>query len=318
MADHASHLEDEDWEQLRFSTKRWYDPGRYVSILGFEGDYDGEDGGHFNLHFPSDRGEYKNFKLGAGGTLNSIFDFALDHKALAICHHTSRHKCGRDFSRSHYGGQDIEPVMEIYSQWGSSEEFGSSRPMIECQHPNEGHYYRYALSHGFPLGVVGGSDSHCTTPGGLVPMAYPEWGGKQFFPYPGGVTAIYAAELTRKGLFEALRERRCYATSFEKILVWIESQGSVMGSEIEAASAEIEILVSCTYGPLWEVLVLKNGGVAARFGVFGENRGFDVQRKTFHLVWHDENFSKESCYYIRATQFDGDMAWSSPIWIRPY
>jgi hypothetical protein len=91
-----------------------------------------------------------------------------------------------------------------------------------------------------------------------------------------------------------------------------------MGSEIEAASAEIEILVSCTYGPLWEVLVLKNGGVAARFGVFGENRGFDVQRKTFHLVWHDENFSKESCYYIRATQFDGDMAWSSPIWIRPY
>ena len=317
MADHASKLNDKDWEQLGSSAKRWHDPGKFVSILGFEGDYDGEDGGHFNIHFPSDRGYYMNFKLSAGGTLDSIFDFAREHQALAICHHTSRSVCGRDFSKSHFGGKDVEPVMEVYSQWGSSEEYESFRPTIEGRHPNAGHYYRYALSHGFRLGVIGGSDSHCTTAGGPVPMVYPRWGGKQLFPYPGGVTAIYAAELTRKSLFEALRARRCYATSFEKILMWIESEGAPMGSEIEASSAEIEILVSCTYGPLIEVLVVKNGEIAARFGRFGEDRGFDAQRRTFHLVWRDEHFSKESCYYVRATQFDGDMAWSSPIWIRP-
>ena len=148
-------------------------------------------------------------------------------------------------------------------------------------------------------------------------MVYPQWGGKQIFPYPGGVAAIYSTELTRAGLFKALRSRRCYATSFEKILVWLESEGSPMGSEIEAASAEIDILVSCTYGPLVEVLVVKDGEVAARFGDFGKDKGFDFQRKTFHLVWRDRDFSKESCYYVRATQFDGDVAWSSPIWIRP-
>ena len=90
-----------------------------------------------------------------------------------------------------------------------------------------------------------------------------------------------------------------------------------MGSEIEASSVNIEILVSCTHVPLIEVLMVKDGEAAARFGDFGEERGFNDGRKTFHLTWHDKDFSRESSYYVRATQFDGDTAWSSPIWIRP-
>ncbi|RKY66770.1 MAG: hypothetical protein DRQ02_08310 [Candidatus Latescibacterota bacterium] len=317
MADHASKLNADDWEELKASAARWHLPGEFVTVLGFEGDYDGEDGGHFNLYFPSEQGTYRNFKLEAGGSLDAIFQFAREHHALAICHHSGRTVCGRDFAQSHYGGQDIEPVMEIYSQWGSSEEYASSRPIIEGRHRGAGHYYRYALSHGFRLGVIGGSDNHCTVPGGPVPMVYPQWGGKLLFPYVGGVGAVYAKGLTRQDLFEALRARRCYATSFEKILVWTESDGSPMGSEIEATSADIDILVSCTYGPLVEVVVVKDGQVAARFGDHAEDKGFDAERKTFHLLWHDRHFSKESSYYVRATQFDGDIAWSSPIWIRP-
>jgi hypothetical protein len=317
MADHASLLTDADWEQLTASAERWHEPGEFVSVLGFEGDYDGEDGGHFNLYFPSGRGEYRNFKESAGGTLDAMFDFAHRRQALAICHHASRSAAGRDFAMSRFGGQDVEPVMEVYSQWGSSEEYASARPAIEGRHPGAGHYYRYALSHGFRLGVIGGSDSHCTTPGGPVPMAYPEWGGKPFFPYPGGVAAVYAKELTRAALFEALRARRCYAASLDNILVWTEAHGAPMGSEIEAASAEIEILVACTYGPLTEVVVVKDGEVADCFGDFGKDQGFDARRGTFRIVWRDERFTKGSCYYVRATQFDGDTAWSSPIWIRP-
>ena len=317
MADHASALNDEDWEELTSAAIRWNEPGRFVSVLGFEGDYNGEDGGHFNLYFPSDKGIYRNFGMNAGGTLDGIFNFARQHNALAICHHTSRAIRGRDFSRSHFGGQDIEPVMEIYSQWGSSEEYASSRPTIEGRHPGAGHYYQYALAHGFKLGVIGGSDSHCTVPGGPVPMVYPSVGGKQLFPYPGGVAAVYTTELTRAGLFEAIRARRCYATSFEKILVWTEAEGKPMGSEVEAKNAEMDILVSCTHGRLIEIAIIKNGEIAEIFGEFGEDRGFNTKRNTFRLTWHDERFSQESCYYVRATQFDGDMAWSSPIWIRP-
>ena len=317
ITDHASLLTDDAWEKIRSSLKRWHSPGRFVTILGFETDYDGEDGGHFNIYFPTDNGYFKNFKMEAGGTLNSIFDFTLSSRGIAVCHHTSRVVCGRDFSKSRFGGLEIEPVMEIYSQWGSSEEYESSRPTIEGRHPSPSHYYRYALKHGFKLGVIGGSDSHCTTPGGSVPMVYPRWGGKQLFPYPGGVAAIYTNELTRKGLFDALRARRCYATSLEKILIWIEAEGMPMGSEIESSKVEIDILVSCTYPPLREVVIVKNGRVAARFGKFGKDEGFDSSKRTFRLTWRDKDFNGESSYYVRAIQFDGDLAWSSPIWIRP-
>jgi hypothetical protein len=317
MADHAHNLEPDGWEQLVVAAAKWHEPGRFVSVLGFEGDYDGEDGGHYNLHFPGPEGPYRDFTREAGGTLEGIFEFAGAHEALAICHHSSRSIRGRDFATSTFGEQEVEPVMEIYSQWGSSEEYASSRPTIEGRHPDASHYYRYALSHGFRLGVVGGSDSHCTVPGGVTPMVYPNWGGKLLFPYPGGVGAVYARDLTRAGIFEAIRARRCYATSLEKILVWLESAGQPMGSEIRAKSAELDILVAAVHGTLREVVIVRDGGVAARFGEFGEDQGFDEQRRTFRLTWRDTGFRQEASYYVRATQFDGDMAWSSPVWIGP-
>ncbi len=316
MADHASKLNDDDWRQLRSAIARWQRPGEFLPVLGFEGDYDGEDGGHFNIYYPGLSGEYRSFKMEDGGSLESMFDFARERNAIAICHHTSRSVRGRDFSKSHFGGQEVEPVMEVYSQWGSSEEYCSSRPTIEGRNPEPSHYYRYAISHGYPLGVIGGSDSHCTTPGGPVPMAYPSWGGKQLFPYPGGVAAIFAPELTRDAVFRALRARRCYATSMEKILVWTEIDGQPMGSEIESRAVEMDIMVACTHGPLVEVEVVKDGGTAKRFSRFDDQRGFNSSRDQFRITWRDPEFNGSSSYYVRATQFDGDMAWSSPIWVR--
>ncbi len=316
MADHGSKMDDDGWSEIKCSTKRWHRPGDFNPVLGFEGDYDGEDGGHFNLYFPGFSGDYMSFKTEDGGSLDSMFDFARDRDALAICHHTSRAVRGRDFSKSHFGGLDVEPVMEIYSQWGSSEEYCSSRPTIEGRHPEKSHYYRYALKHGFPLGVIGGSDSHCTTPGGPVPMAYPQWGGKQLFPYPGGVAAIFAPQLTTESLFNALRSRRCYATTLEEILLWTEIEGQPMGSDVESKQVDLNILVACTHGPLIEVEIVKNGETVERFDRYRGETGFNSQKDKFQMTWHDQDFEKESSYYVRATQFDGDIAWSSPIWVR--
>lgn len=55
----------------------------------------------------------------------------------------------------------------------------------------------------------------------------------------------------------------------------------------------------------------------ATFGDFSEHQGFGADRRTFGLTWRDPQFSAESSYYVRVTQFDGDTAWSSPIWTRP-
>jgi hypothetical protein len=49
ITDHASKLDEESFEQVKSSAERWHTPGKFVTLLGFEGDYDGEDGGHFTL-----------------------------------------------------------------------------------------------------------------------------------------------------------------------------------------------------------------------------------------------------------------------------
>ena len=316
MSDHATRLTDDDWERMKESVHRWHREGEFTTVLGFEGDYDGEDGGHFNIYFPGEEGPYRSFKREFGGNLGAHFEFAREHGALAVCHHTSRSIRGRDFSISRFGGVEVEPVMEVYSQWGSSELYASTRPTIEGRHPDTAHYYRYALEQGYRLGVIAGSDSHCTTPGGPVPMIYPQLGGKSIFPYPGGLAAVFAPDLSRNSLFEAIRARRCYGTSLEKTLVWLESGNSPMGTEKQAPEAELTIAVSAL-NRLIEVVIVKNGLEEFRFGDHGLDQGFDEERLTFNLTWRDSNFRRESCYYIRAVSFDGEIAWSSPIWIRP-
>jgi hypothetical protein len=78
-----------------------------------------------------------------------------------------------------------------------------------------------------------------------------------------GITAVYAAELTREALWEALAARRCYATSGERILLQVEVDGHLMGEEYEtdgepciklavegtAAIEQVDLL--CGTRPLW-------------------------------------------------------------------
>jgi len=43
-----------------------------------------------------------------------------------------------------------------------------------------------------------------------------------------GLTAIYAKSLDKKDFWEALQARRCYATTGERMLLWVDVQGTFM------------------------------------------------------------------------------------------
>jgi hypothetical protein len=102
---------------------------------------------------------------------------------------------------------DLEPVLEIHSGHGTFEWF-----------------WRDALQRGYHVGVVAGSDDHMGRPGG----SYPGRNDRRFVY--GGLTAIYADELSRRSLFDALQARRCYATTGARILLRVDVDGHVMGS----------------------------------------------------------------------------------------
>jgi len=88
-----------------------------------------------------------------------------------------------------------------------------------------------ALGRGYKLGFIAGSDSYKGRPG----AEYPGYVDRRFAK--GGLTALYATELTLEALFEALKSRRCYGTTGARILVRVDADGHLMGEEYAASSS---------------------------------------------------------------------------------
>lgn len=121
-------------------------------------------------------------------------------------------------------------------------------------------------------------------------------------------TVVLAKELTREGIYDALRNRRAYATEDSDLQMYYTLNGLVMGSELSAAragdSAEISVsLLDPTDTDWGTVEVITAGGTVA------------VSAPAEALV----NFSlptDAAYYYIRVTQADGDIAVTAPVWLR--
>ena len=118
----------------------------------------------------------------------------------------------------------IERLVEIHSTHGTSEWF-----------------FFDALRRGYRVGVTAGADGVSGRPGADHP------GVRQIRNVRSGITAVYAADLTRKEIWEALRTRRTYATTGERMLLSVAVDGQPMGSEFDAADAPlIEVSVEGT------------------------------------------------------------------------
>jgi hypothetical protein len=165
---------------------------------------------------------------------------------------------------------------------------------------------------GWRLGVIGGSDGH-----------------DLFGERISGVTGIYATELSRPALFEALRKRRCYATTGEPIVLDFRVNGRFMGSEITASDGPVVEATVTGTAPLISVEVIKYAGGQSPFASVYKAQVSGNQSKVW---WRDPDFRSESLYYLRVTQqvspelaekyrnspdnpFPTEMAWSSPVWV---
>ena len=143
--------------------------------------------------------------------------------------------------------------------------------------------------------------------------------------YPRGLTAVYADSLTQDDLFAALRERKCYATTGSRILLHFEIDGHEMGQLVEVGEATGEILserhISARiYGtaPVDRIEVVRNNVEVCTYRGEGEDVQFQwTDRQTLSRIALPRTLRGGglACYYyLRVTQTDGEIAWSSPIW----
>jgi len=122
-----------------------------------------------------------------------------------------------------------------------------------------------------------------------------------------GIMGVWAPELTRESIFEALLNRRVYATTNARILLRFSADGQPMGSEIRAGGSVSFRVYAASEVPIARVDLVRNGEDAQ-----------SIRPESGEVDWRpSEPIEESTCCYGRITRSDGQMAWSSPIWIDP-
>jgi hypothetical protein len=315
------------WHIIKYETARFNEPGRFVTFLGYEWTsghcFTPRDlcFGHRNVYYLADDGRVYSHVDPESDIPSRLYNHFNGKDALVIPHHSSRPLGNNDETdvNSIVSGVDWrfhdprwERLVEIYSKWGNSEVHDGLRP-VDNSGP-EG-TVQTALLMGCKVGFSGGSDTHTSWPGSSISNE----GG--LIRYRSGLTCVMAGELTRQNIFDSLFKRHCYATSGERIYLEFFVNGKPMGEEIPitpGVKAEIKARVALT-SQNGTAAIIRNNQVVTTF------KG----GKVIEIEWNDETPIKNvllkptflkndgrlfSFYYLRVTQDNGEMAWSSPVW----
>jgi len=148
--------------------------------------------------------------------------FCLGEGALMIPHHLA-YPAGRRGVNWEAFDEACTPVVEIYSEHGNGED--DRGPFPYFTHSMGGretsHTAAAGLAAGLRFGFVGSSDDHAGFPG-----AYGE-----------GLMAALVDDFSREGIFAAIRARRTYALTGDRIELGFAVDGAPMGATIEAGRA---------------------------------------------------------------------------------
>ncbi|MEX2581419.1 MAG: DUF3604 domain-containing protein [Verrucomicrobiales bacterium] len=189
-------------------------------------------------------------------------------------------------------GHEVEVGLELTTGWRN---YIRLRPAL----------FHDALKEGVRLGFTANGDSHRRAPG-----------------LSGALTGIYAEELTVDAVLDALRQRRCFATSGSRISIDSRANGTFMGRETRAPDGNVTLdLRAAGTRPIVSAVLVRNGEEIHR--VDGE-AGREL--RTAHEV--RDLPSGEHWFYWRVTQegeapplpgnvevAHGTLAWSTPVWV---
>ncbi len=310
LSEHDVDIWDDDgWALRREATDRFNAPNRFVTLPAFE--WTSSLHGHRNVYYL--RSDMPFFTARKGGdqwtpqndTPRDLWRKLreLQADAITVPHHPTAvtHPFNWD-----YFDPEFDRLVEIYSSWGNSE-YAHNPHLGRGADRWKDLYVQNALARGYRFGLIASSDGHDGNPGfaqGLPkhPHLYHDLGS--------GRVAVLARDFTREGVFEALHDRRCYATTGERIILDFRLNGLLMGSEIETdddhlmRKIEVRAVGTC---PLRDIVVVKNNA---------DTLYHRCSRDREAITCNDDAFIKKTdCYYVRVTQQDGEIAWSSPIWV---
>jgi len=328
VTDHCDSLGEEGYRQVLEWAREAYMPGEFVTLLGdernpkhFTGDHNiyVRDEQHF-LTYMAKSGNPPFSDPDAQDELQAALDPAV---AMFVPHHTGIAWRNLFGSKPQATAVDIAAcndhglrhVVEIYSHHGQSESWNPqhvlSYELNRMRRPERRsnvsvpgpHYAQDYWMMGRRLGVIGSSDEHTAQPGRRH----------------GGIAALWARQLTREAVFDALRDRQCYATTGERMLVDLSIDGVGMGCSARVSRGKKVTIALRVWGTATilrlEVLRFRFGQDSSFATILSESPRPEAMDAAYEL---EDEVLGNCMYYARVTQEPLDwpgMAWTSPVWL---
>ena len=292
VTDHSGaermHFYKYQWWRSRQLASMFYRPGRFVTFFGYERTVTFP-GGHRNII--STRRDLQPTPIsdeeftGTESWAERLYPALRAGGDIAIPH-TTAGGGGTDWRD---GDPAVEPLVEIFQALrGSYEE--PSGPANAGGKNYEAGFVWNAWAMGRKLGVIANSDHNSTH------QSY---------------ACVYAPRLDREAIHQALKKRLTFAAT-DNIVLQVEATAKSgvthkMGEEMAASGVpRFDIEIAGT-APLTRLEIIRNGKI-----VHTDASG----RQAFHLSYVDNAApAGESYYHVRVVEQNGQLAWSSPIWI---
>ncbi|MBI3698014.1 MAG: hypothetical protein HY238_24660 [Acidobacteria bacterium] len=307
VTDHSAGGDVEYWWWLIQKMSEMHQvPGRYLSLYGYERTATYPNG-HRNVihpyrnvpvvkfHFRADVPEYwSTYEVLSRDLVNNdtklLYEELKKSRGIAVSH-TSATNMGTDWRDNN---PEVEPVVEIFQGARVSYEHEGA-PAADKPDPNPrpGQVGSYqpkgfvwnAWAKRYRLGVIANSDH------GSTHLSY---------------AMVYSDQATRAGIIESIRKRHTYAAT-DNILLEYWMGDHFMGDEFTAGRVpELRVKIRGT-APVRKVSIIRNNKY------IGEQTPGTAE---VAFSFRDNSpVGGTSYYYLRVEQADGQMAWSSPIWV---
>ena len=184
--------------------------GRFVTLLGYEiwVMAEGRYSSHANIYFPGAKAP-----LLSRPDVRQVRELCEKEGAIVIPHHTQYGwpSMGTNWDDWTEFAPEQMPAVEVFSTHGLSEYFGCQRSVLW---PAKGQSVQDGLARGHRFGLIAGSDYHeCLLGHAMEIEKYPRTINNRHMQTHTGLVAVYARELTRDAIFEAIKSRNVYALS---------------------------------------------------------------------------------------------------------